>query len=123
MVTVLVVDDEPGFRHILAIILQRAGYEILQASDAFEARQIIEAHLPDLIILDDMMPGMSGSDLCIQLKRDVHYSHIPVVMHTANSKYNDPTFVESINADGVLLKPCTPRDILAGVGRFVQTQI
>ena len=47
MVTVLVVDDEPGFRHILAIILQRAGYEILQASDAFEARQIIEAHLPD----------------------------------------------------------------------------
>lgn len=129
MVTVLVVDDEPGFRHILAVILQRAGYQILQASSALEALKLIETQPPnvikppDLIILDDMMPGMSGSDMCQKLKQDVRYRHIPIIMHTANARFNNLGVAETIQADGVLLKPCTPQDILTAIGRFVQAQI
>jgi CheY-like chemotaxis protein len=123
MFTVLVVDDEPSFRHILSIILQRAGYQILQASDAVSALKVIEAQTPDLIILDDMMPGMDGSDLCVKLKQDVRYSEIPVVMHTANPKFKDPSLGERIGANGVLLKPALHPEIVAVVGRFVQAPI
>ena len=120
MVTVFVVDDEPGFRHILALILQRAGYQVLQASSALEALKVIESQPLDLLILDDMMPGMSGSELCLKLKQDVRYRHIPVIMHTANAKFNNSALGDSIQADGVLLKPCTPQDILSAIGRFTQ---
>lgn len=123
MVTVFVVDDEPGFRHILSIILQRVGYQVLQANDAQETLRLIEQQTPDLIILDDMMPGMSGSELCLKLKQDARYSHIPIVMHTANARFNNPAFAESIKADGVILKPCTPPDILTAIGRFIQATI
>lgn len=123
MVTVLIVDDEPGFRHILAVILQRAGYQIHQASDAVSALKVIESQPLDLIILDDMMPGMDGGDLCAKLKQDLRYSHIPVVMHTANPKFKDPAVGERIGANGVLLKPSMPHDIVTAVGRFAPAQI
>jgi CheY-like chemotaxis protein len=122
MVTVFVVDDEPGFRHILALILQRAGYQVLQASSAFEALKVIESQPLDLLILDDMMPGMSGSELCLKLKQDVRYCHIPVIMHTANAMFNNSALADSIQADGVLMKPCTPQDILSAIGRFTEAQ-
>lgn len=123
MLTVLVVDDEPGFQHILSVILQRAGYQVLYADNAFEAIKSMEVQLPDLIILDDMMPGMSGGDLCIRLKHDSRYSHIPVIMHTANSRFNNPALIESVGADGVLLKPCISHDILSIVERFAPAKI
>jgi two-component system phosphate regulon response regulator PhoB len=123
MFTVLVVDDEPAFRYISVVILQRAGYQTLEASDAVNALKVIEAQSPDLIILDDMMPGMNGGDLCVRLKQDVRYSHIPIVMHTANPKFKDPAVVERIGADGLLLKPSLSHDIVAIVGRYVQAQI
>jgi DNA-binding response OmpR family regulator len=120
MVTVFVVDDEPGFRHILSVVLQRAGYHVVQANDAHETLHLMESQTPNLIILDDMMPGMSGSDLCLKLKADARYSHIPIVMHTANARFNNPMTVKNIGADGVMLKPCTPADILAEITRFLQ---
>jgi two-component system, OmpR family, phosphate regulon response regulator PhoB len=118
--TVLVVDDEEGFRHILQVVLQRAGYAVAQAKNAAEASLMIAESEPALIILDDMMPGMSGSELCTQLKATEHLRHIPVLMHSANPKLHNPSFVESIGADGVLMKPCSPRDIVAAVGQFLQ---
>ncbi|MBW4437636.1 MAG: response regulator [Pleurocapsa minor GSE-CHR-MK-17-07R] len=121
MPVVLVVDDEEGFRHILQIVLQRAGFGTLVASNAAEALQIIERHPPDLVLLDDMMPGMSGSDLCVKLKGDPQFAAIPVLMHSANSKLHNPAYVESIRADGVLLKPCPPRDVVAAVSQYLQT--
>jgi CheY-like chemotaxis protein len=119
MATVLIVDDEEGFRHILQIVLQRAGYQTLTANDAQAASVIIETQSPNLIVLDDMMPGMSGSELCIQLKADARYRTIPVLMHSANSKLHNPAFVESLGADGVLLKPCPPREIVEAVNQYL----
>lgn len=123
MATILIVDDEEGFRHILQVVLQRAGHQIASAGDAFEAQAIIQQGAPDLVILDDMMPGMSGSDLCLQIKSDPHLQHIPVIMHSANPKLHNKAFVESIGADGVLLKPTTPRDVTAAVASILRANV
>jgi len=114
------VDDEEGFRHILEVVLQRSGYTVASARNAAEALSVLERETPSLIILDDMMPGMSGSDLCRQLKADPLRRTIPVLMHSANSKLHNPAYVDSIGADGVLLKPCPPRDVVAAVNQFLQ---
>jgi CheY-like chemotaxis protein len=123
MATILIVDDEEGFRHILQVVLQRAGHQIISAGDAVQAQQAIQANRIDLIILDDMMPGMSGSDLCLQIKSDPLLRHIPVLMHSANPKLHNKAFVESIGADGVLLKPTTPRDVTAAVSSILQANV
>jgi len=122
MATILIVDDEEGFRHILQVVLQRAGHQIVAAGDAFEAQAVIQQQ-PDLIILDDMMPGMSGSDLCLQIKSDPVLRHIPILMHSANPKLHNKAFVESIGADGVLLKPTTPRDVTTAVASILQAKV
>lgn len=119
MATILIVDDEEGFRHILQLVLQRAGYQVMLAGDAFEAQAIIQQRSPDLIILDDMMPGMSGSDLCLQMKSDPLLQRIPIIMHSANPKLHNRAYVESIGANGVLLKPTNPRDVTAAVAAML----
>lgn len=118
MATILIVDDEEGFRHILQIILQRGGYTTITANDAQQAQTLIEQQPPDVLILDDMMPGMTGSELCVSLKADSRYRHIPVIMHSANSKFHDKSYIATIGADDVLLKPCSPRDIVNVISRF-----
>lgn len=122
MPTVMVVDDEEGFRHIMKVILQRAGYQTQMAGNALEAQRLMDVGLPDLLILDDMMPGMSGSDLCRHMKRDARLMTVPVIMHSANSKLHNADYVQSIGADGVLLKPCTPREILDTITQFLHAQ-
>ncbi len=120
MANILIVDDEDGFRHILQIVLRRGGYNTCEAANAHIALTVIEDCSPDLILLDDMMPGMSGGELCRMLKADDRYRRLPVIMHSANSKLNDPAYVRSIGADGVLLKPCPPYDVLAVVSSYLQ---
>ncbi|MFQ3567967.1 MAG: response regulator [Aggregatilineales bacterium] len=119
MFKVLVVDDEDGFRQIMQVVLQRAGYHVLQAAHAREALAILSHELPECIILDDMMPGMSGGALCQLIKSDVRLALIPVLMHTANLKWADANYIKEIGADGILIKPCSPREIVDAVSRFV----
>ncbi|MDZ4766360.1 MAG: response regulator [Chloroflexota bacterium] len=121
MRTILIVDDEEGFLHILQVVLQRAGFSTVTANNAHDAQKIVNHQPPDLIILDDMMPGMSGSELCIQLKNDPLYRQIPIIMHSAGLKIHDKSHVQRIGADGVLPKPSQPRDIVEAVKRFLGT--
>lgn len=120
MANILIVDDEDGFRNILQIVLRRGGHETCEAANANMALNVIQGCPPDLILLDDMMPGMSGGELCRLLKADSRYQSLPVIMHSANSRLNDPVYVASIGADGVLLKPCPPHDLLATVNNYLQ---
>lgn len=120
MATVLIVDDEEGFRHILQIVLRRSGYATIEAGNAREALLVLEGAIPELIILDDMMPGMSGSELCVQLKRDRRTATVPVLMHSANTRLGDPAYVASLGAEGVLMKPSSPRELVAVVNQFLQ---
>lgn len=123
MRTILIVDDEQGFLHILQIVLQRAGFTTITATSAHDALRLIAQESVDLIILDDMMPEMSGSDLCVQLKADPLYQHIPIVMHSAGLKIHDKTHIQRIGADAVLPKPSQPRDIVEMVKRFVSATV
>jgi two-component system phosphate regulon response regulator PhoB len=120
MATVLIVDDEEGFRHILQIVLRRSGYATMEAGNAREALLVLEGAIPELIILDDIMPGMSGSELCVQLKRDRRTATVPVLMHSANTRLGDPAYVASLGAEGVLMKPSSPRELVAVVNQFLQ---
>jgi CheY-like chemotaxis protein len=119
MGTILVVDDEHGFLQILQVILQRAGYKVLTALNANEALSVIAKQRPDLIILDDMMPGMSGSELCAHLKSDPLLRQIPVIMHSAGFKIHDKAHIQQIGADAALPKPSQPREIIELIGRFI----
>jgi two-component system phosphate regulon response regulator PhoB len=123
MRTILIVDDEEGFLHILQVVLQRAGFSTVTANNALDAHSVVTNQRPDLIILDDMMPGMSGSELCSQLKNDPSYSHIPIIMHSAGLKIHDKSHVQRIGADAVLPKPSQPRDIVETVRRFVNVSV
>ncbi len=110
--TVLVVDDERGFLQITQIILQRAGYDPLTASNAAEAAAMIRRTKPDAMILDDNMPGTPGSDLCRSLKSNPETSDIAIVMFSANLRFLNKDFMAQIGADGFIQKPCMPQDIL-----------
>jgi CheY-like chemotaxis protein len=122
MATILIVDDEPGFRQILNIIIKRAGHTPLLATDADEAEAIVRAHQPDLLILDDNMPEREGSALCRDLKLDPTTAHIPIIMYTANNRFDNPNFAQQIGADAVVKKPSMPADLLAAVQRCLEAR-
>jgi CheY-like chemotaxis protein len=119
MYTVLIVDDEEGFLQIIQVILKRAGYRTLVANNGSDGLEMVYQHHPDIIILDDMMPGLTGGDVCLRIKNDPAVSHIPVVMHSAGAKVRNPQYIQQIGADGVLFKPSLPNEILETVGRWL----
>src|SRR5215207_2081172 len=123
MCTVLIVDDEANFLHILQVILQRAGYNVLSALNGPEALRMAEEHFPDLIILDDMMPGLSGSEVCITLKSSPELRGIPIVMHSAGTRIKNPDHIQSIGADAVLPQPALSRDLLDMVSRLTSASV
>jgi putative two-component system response regulator len=121
MRTVLIVDDEADFLKIARIIVQRAGYMPLIASSADQALALLDQHMADIILMDDMMPGMTGGELCQQLKSDARYQHIPVVMHSAGPRVRNPAFLQQINADGFLPKPAQPQDMVQALKHHLES--
>lgn len=122
MTCVLIVDDESGFREVLEIVLARAGFTTLTAPNAAKAQALLAQHAVHLIILDDMMPGMTGTELCLQLKAEPRTHDIPILMHSAHERLHQPGYAERIGADGVLHKPCPPREIVARVQTFFEVK-
>ena len=102
---ILIVDDSVATRRLLRAILRSAGYQVLEASDAAEAQGIIAQTPPDLILLDIMMPGMSGFELCERLKQDPGTAGIPIIMVTALSEVRDRVQGLRSGADDFLSKP------------------
>src|SRR5690554_7556422 len=84
--TVLIVDDEAAIREMIAVALQMAGYRCLEAENAQSAHAIVVDHQPDIILLDWMMPEVSGIELARRLKRETAYADIPIIMLTARSE-------------------------------------
>jgi DNA-binding response OmpR family regulator len=121
MTTILIVDDEDGFRHLFQIILSRAGYAVLSARSGAEAVALVETHAIDLIILDDMLPDAIGSEVCIAIKEIM--PHVPVIMHSAGTRARTPEYLQQAGADGFLPKPSTPGEILTFVTNLVRVRI
>lgn len=119
MGTVLIIDDEEGFLQIIQIILKRAGFTTIVASNGADGIDMVYNFRPDIVILDDMMPGMTGGDVCMQLKGDPEVRHIPVVMHSAGAKVRNPQYINQIGADDVLFKPSLPNEIIEKISGWV----
>lgn len=112
MRTILIVDDEPAFLYILQAILQRAGYSFLTAANGIQALEMIRSHRPDLALVDDMLPTISGGDVCQAVKSDPTLREIPVVLYSAGLRVHDRQFIREIQADAVLYKPFHPDEVM-----------
>jgi len=116
---VLVVDDEASVRHLLQVMLATEGYEPLLAANGAEGLQVAHEHLPDLIILDWMMPVLDGLATLQALRNDPATTHLPVVMLTARQGDNAMAQAMVHGADFYITKPFDAEEMLAVVRRFV----
>ena len=108
----LVVDDEPALREPLAEYLIRQGFAVRQADSAAQARSLLQDELPDLVLLDIMMPGEDGLSLCRHLA-ETH--HIPTILLTAKGEAMDRIVGLEIGADDYVVKPFEPRELVARI--------
>lgn len=116
---ILVVDDEPHILKLVSFSLERAGHEVLQAADGAHGVEVAAASLPDLILMDVMMPVMTGFDALDRLKADSATSHIPVVMLSAKSQHYEQEEGLRRGALQYICKPFTPRDLADTVDRIL----
>jgi CheY-like chemotaxis protein len=111
--TVLVCDDEPVLRMLVRATLDQGGYTVIEACDGDEALARTLSHRPDLILLDMMMPGRSGSDVLRALRADPLTAETPVIMLTARAQAADREAVELAGASHYLTKPFSPVGLAA----------
>ena len=111
--TVLVCDDEPVLRMLVRATLEQGNYTVLEASDGEEALARTHAEQPDLILLDMMMPGRSGSDVLRALRADAATAKTPVIMLTARAQASDREAMSLAGADHYLTKPFSPVGLAA----------
>jgi len=119
--TILVVDDERHIVRLVQVNLERAGYEVVIAYDGVEAIETVQAKVPDMIILDVMMPRMDGFETLKKLRADDKSKEIPVIMLTAKAQDADIFKGWSSGVDSYLTKPFNPRELLAFVDRIFQS--
>jgi two-component system phosphate regulon response regulator PhoB len=112
---ILVVEDEQSIRDMLAFNLGRAGYTVERAGDGREARASIADGFPDVVLMDWMLPDISGLELTRQLKRDPNTKEIPVIMVTARAEEDDRVTGLDGGADDYIVKPFSPRELLARI--------
>jgi two-component system phosphate regulon response regulator PhoB len=113
--SILVVEDEPAIRDLLAVNLRHGGYKPLQASDAGSARRQIDAELPDLVLLDWMLPDESGTEFARRLRSDERTRGLPIIMLTARSEEGDRLHGFDAGVDDYICKPFSPRELLARI--------
>ena len=112
MTTVLVVDDEPIVRDVIVRYLRRDGFTTLEAGDGDRARELIETADPTLVVLDVMLPGTDGLELCRWIRSR---SDLPVIMLTARGEESDRIVGLELGADDYVTKPFSPRELAARV--------
>ncbi len=111
--TVLIVDDEAPIREMIAVALEMADYDYIEAKDAREAHALIVDKLPDLILLDWMLPGTSGVELARRLKKEEATADIPIIMLTAKVEEDNKIQGLEVGADDYITKPFSPRELVA----------
>jgi len=112
---ILVVEDEPAIQELIAVNLQHAGHHVIRTRDAEGALGIVRNALPDLLLIDWMLPGMSGLSLARALRQQERTREIPIIMLTARSAENDKIAGLEAGADDYLAKPFSPRELLARI--------
>jgi two-component system phosphate regulon response regulator PhoB len=112
---ILVVEDELSLQKLLAYNLEAAGFEVAQAYDGEEAVALIEERQPDLVLLDWMLPQLSGLEVCRGLRRRTGTAHLPIIMLTARGEEPDRLRGLDVGADDFVTKPFSPAELVARV--------
>ena len=113
--TVLVVEDDTDIRELLRYNLEQEGFMVEQAGDGAEALRLIERRLPELLILDLMLPGMPGLELCRKLRNTPTTSALPILILTARGEEVDRVLGLEMGADDYVVKPFSRRELLARI--------
>lgn len=116
---VLVVDDEAPITELIRFNLEREGFSVLAAADGEEGLRKARAEMPDLVILDLMLPGIDGIEVCQRLRRE---TTVPIVMLTAKTEEFDKVLGLSVGADDYVTKPFSPRELVARVKAILRRQ-
>jgi len=114
---ILIVDDEKKIRNIIAKYLKNEGYKVENAADGREALALIKTFQPDLMVLDLMLPKLSGEEVCQQVRQS---SELPILMLTAKSREKDKLQGFNFGADDYLIKPFSPRELVARVKAIIR---
>ena len=112
---VLIVEDEREIREMIAFALERAGFRVLEASSAEAAIEQLEGLLPDVVVVDWMLPGSTGIELVRRIRRDAHTAQLPLLMLTARGEETDKLRSFEVGVDDYVTKPFSPRELIARI--------
>jgi two-component system phosphate regulon response regulator PhoB len=112
---ILVVEDEPAIQELIAVNLEHAGHQVLRAANVSEAEALVREVLPDLVLLDWMLPGPPGVSFARQLRADQRTKESPIIMLTARAQEQDTIAGLESGADDYVTKPFSPRELLARI--------
>lgn len=115
MAQILVVDDEQPIQELLKFNLEKEGFDVILAGDGGQALDLCERVQPDLVVLDIMLPGMDGLEVCRRMRDNGKLRDIPVVMLTARGEEMDKVLGLELGADDYLTKPFSPRELVARI--------
>jgi two-component system, OmpR family, alkaline phosphatase synthesis response regulator PhoP len=115
MPVILVVDDEELIQELLKFNLEKEGYQVITAYDGPEALKVLEESRPDLVVLDIMLPGMDGIEVCSQIRLNPKFRDLPLIMLTAKGEEIDKILGLEIGADDYITKPFSPRELVARI--------
>ncbi len=113
--TILVVDDEPDLVELLRVNLRQAGFEVSTAATGREALDALRRSVPDLVVLDLMLPDLSGTELCRRVRESPELAHLPILMLTARAEEVDRVVGFEVGADDYVTKPFSPRELVLRV--------
>ncbi len=112
---VLVVEDEDAIREMLVMVLEQASFKVLAVASAEQARESLADNMVDLIVLDWMLPGISGVEMARRLKSEPGYKDLPIILLTARGEEEDKIRGLEIGADDYITKPFSPRELIARI--------
>jgi twitching motility two-component system response regulator PilH len=116
---ILAVDDSETELTVMTAPLRREGYTVVTASNAAEAIKELEREQPDLMLLDVIMPGVNGFQLCRNLRRDPRFARLPIIMITSKDQESDREWGLKQGASEYLTKPVTPERLLAAIDLYL----
>ena len=122
MTAILVADDDVDIRDLVAFKLEQAGFDVTAVDNGLAALTAARLEPPDLVVLDVMMPGMSGIDVCRELRNDRSTAGLPIILLTARAQEGDVEVGFGAGADDYIVKPFSPRELVTRVEAVLARQ-
>ncbi|MCG7871306.1 MAG: response regulator [Candidatus Thiodiazotropha lotti] len=117
---ILIVDDEPNIVFSVEFLMKRSGYEVVSAADGEQAMQLLADEVPDLMILDVMMPRKNGFEVCAEVRNDQRLSDLPILMLSAKGRDAEIKKGLSLGADAYITKPFSTHELVEKVNQLLQ---